>query len=65
MRGAIYLLPQYAFIAWCAVKKEHRDSFSFSFTPLPRLFRSEFYTNFYRNGNFIWYYVDITDVRSV
>jgi hypothetical protein len=27
MRGAIPLLPQYAFMAWCLVK--HRDNFTF------------------------------------
>jgi len=30
MRGAISLLPQYAFMAWCLVK--HRDNFTFTFT---------------------------------
>jgi hypothetical protein len=28
MRGAIPPLPQYAFMAWCLVKK-HRDNFTF------------------------------------
>jgi len=23
-------IPPYAFIAWCSVKKEHRDNFSFT-----------------------------------
>jgi hypothetical protein len=27
MRGAILLVPQYVFIAWCLVK--HRDNFNF------------------------------------
>jgi len=33
MRGAVtplHLLPQYAFMAWCSVKK-HRDNFIFTF----------------------------------
>jgi hypothetical protein len=30
MRGAIPLLPQYSFMAWCLVK--HRDNFTFTFT---------------------------------
>jgi hypothetical protein len=30
MRGAITLLPQYAFMAWCLLK--HRDNFTFTFT---------------------------------
>jgi hypothetical protein len=29
MRGAISLLPQYVFMAWCLVK--HRDNFTFTF----------------------------------
>jgi hypothetical protein len=29
MRGAIHLLPQYVFMAWCLVK--HRDNFTFTF----------------------------------
>jgi hypothetical protein len=28
MRGAILPLPQYAFMAWCSVKKKHRVSFT-------------------------------------
>jgi hypothetical protein len=28
MSGAIHPLPQYAFMAWCLVKK-HRDNFTF------------------------------------
>jgi hypothetical protein len=32
MRGAILPVPQYAFMAWCSVKKEHRDNFIFTFT---------------------------------
>jgi hypothetical protein len=32
MRGAIPPLPQYSFIAWCSVKKQHRDNFAFSLT---------------------------------
>jgi len=28
MRGAIPPLPQYAFMAWCLVKKKHRDNFT-------------------------------------
>jgi cation transport regulator ChaC len=31
MSGAIPPLPQYAFMAWCAVKKKHRDNFNFTF----------------------------------
>jgi len=31
MRGAIPPLPQYAFMAWCSVKKDHRDNFNFTF----------------------------------
>jgi len=30
MRGATPPLPQYAFMAWCSVKKKHRDNFSFT-----------------------------------
>jgi hypothetical protein len=30
MRGAIPLLPQYVFMAWCLVK--HRDNFTLPFT---------------------------------
>jgi hypothetical protein len=30
MSGAIHPLPQYAFMAWCVVKK-HRDAFTFTF----------------------------------
>jgi hypothetical protein len=29
MSGAIPPLPQYAFMAWCSVKKKHRDNFTF------------------------------------
>jgi hypothetical protein len=29
MRGAIHPLPQYAFMAWCSVKK-HRKNFNFN-----------------------------------
>jgi hypothetical protein len=29
MRGATPPLPQYAFMAWCSVKKQHRDNFTF------------------------------------
>jgi hypothetical protein len=25
-------IPQYAFLAWCSVKKKHRDKFTFTFT---------------------------------
>jgi hypothetical protein len=32
MSGAIHPLPQYAFMAWCLVKKKHRDNFTFFFT---------------------------------
>jgi len=33
VRGAVPPLPQYAFMAWCSVKKkEHRDNFTFTFT---------------------------------
>jgi len=28
MRGTILPLPQYAFMAWCSVKKKHRDNFT-------------------------------------
>jgi hypothetical protein len=28
MSGGIPPLPQYAFMAWCSVKKEHRDNFT-------------------------------------
>jgi hypothetical protein len=30
MLGAIPPLPQYAFMAWYSVKKEHRDNFTFA-----------------------------------
>jgi hypothetical protein len=33
MRGAITLLPQYAFMEWCLVK--HRDNFTLPFNSLP------------------------------
>jgi hypothetical protein len=29
MRGAIPAFHQYAFMAWCLVKKKHRDNFTF------------------------------------
>jgi hypothetical protein len=32
MSGAISTLPEYAFMAWCSVKEEHRDNFTFTFT---------------------------------
>jgi hypothetical protein len=32
MRGSLPLLPQYSFMAWCSVKKQHKDSFVFAFT---------------------------------
>jgi hypothetical protein len=32
MHGAKIPLPQYAFMAWCLVKKEHRHIFTFTFT---------------------------------
>jgi hypothetical protein len=32
MRGAISLLPLYAFMAWCSVKKKHGDNFTFTFS---------------------------------
>jgi hypothetical protein len=32
MSGAIPPLPYYAFMAWCSVKKKHRDNFTFTFT---------------------------------
>jgi hypothetical protein len=32
MRGAIPILPQYAFMAWCSVKKKYRGNFNFTFT---------------------------------
>jgi len=28
MRGTIPPLPQYAFVAWCSVKKKHKDNFT-------------------------------------
>jgi len=31
MRGATHPLPQYAFMAWCSVKKNHRNNFTFTF----------------------------------
>jgi len=31
MHGAIPPLPQYALMAWCSVKKKHRDSNGFNF----------------------------------
>jgi hypothetical protein len=31
MRGVILPLPQYAIMAWCLVKKKHRDNFAFTF----------------------------------
>jgi hypothetical protein len=31
MGGAIHPLPQYAFMAWCLVKKKHRNNFTFTF----------------------------------
>jgi hypothetical protein len=30
MNGAIPPLPKYAFMAWCSVKKKHRDNFTFT-----------------------------------
>jgi hypothetical protein len=30
MRGATHPLTQYAFMAWCSVKKKHRDNFTFT-----------------------------------
>jgi len=30
MRAAIPTLPQYTFMAWCSVKENHRDNFTFS-----------------------------------
>jgi hypothetical protein len=30
MSEAIPPLPQYAFMAWCSVKKKHRDNFTFT-----------------------------------
>jgi hypothetical protein len=32
MSGTILPLPQYAFMAWCSVKKKHRDNFTFTLT---------------------------------
>jgi hypothetical protein len=32
--------PQYAFMAWCSVKKKHRDNFTFTL-PLPSELRTE------------------------
>jgi len=31
MSGAVRLLPQYAFMAWCSFKKKHRDNFISTF----------------------------------
>jgi len=31
MHGIVPPLPQYAFMEWCLVKKEHRDTFTFTF----------------------------------
>jgi hypothetical protein len=31
MSGTVPSLPQYAFIAWCSVKKEHKVNFTFTF----------------------------------
>jgi hypothetical protein len=31
MRGAIPPLPEYAFMTWCSVKKQHRNNFNFTF----------------------------------
>jgi hypothetical protein len=30
MSGAIHPFPHYAFMAWCLVKKKHRDNFTFT-----------------------------------
>jgi len=30
MRGAISPIPQYACMAWCSVKKQHGDNFTFT-----------------------------------
>jgi hypothetical protein len=36
MLGTTHLLPRYAFMEWCSVKKKkHRDNFTFTFTALP------------------------------
>jgi hypothetical protein len=32
LRGAMYPLPQYAFMAWCSVKQKDRDNCTFTFT---------------------------------
>jgi hypothetical protein len=32
MRGVTPPLPEYAFMAWCSVKKKHGDNFTFTFT---------------------------------
>jgi len=37
MSGAIHSLPQYAFMAWCLVKKKHRDNFTFFYPLYSRL----------------------------
>jgi hypothetical protein len=37
MHGATPPLPQYAFMAWCSVKKRHRDKFTFSLQPWRRI----------------------------
>jgi len=34
MSGAIPPLPQYAFMAWCWVKRKHSDNFTFYLTLL-------------------------------
>jgi hypothetical protein len=41
MSGAIPPLPQYAFMAWCVVKK-HRDSFTFTFYPYINIFGTSY-----------------------
>jgi hypothetical protein len=43
MCGTIPPLLQYAFMAWCLVKKKHRDNFTFNFT---------FYCEAKDNGSF-------------
>jgi hypothetical protein len=33
--------PQYTFMVWCSVKKQHRDNFTFTFLPLPEIYSLE------------------------
>jgi hypothetical protein len=38
MCGAILPLPKYAFMAWCSVKKQHKDNFTLTSFPRSALF---------------------------